>query len=116
MAIQDLPALPDAVDELQQEIDDITEEIKAARARGDHLSVKSLLLARRDLRLAKSKDISEGATLEARFAKFCDDGELQLYCLDQMSQGGRGWNKNNSCWWNKRFAEQAAIHAQKQAA
>jgi hypothetical protein len=102
-------------DELDCEIEEINREIAAARLRGDHLTVKSLLLARRDLRLAKNKEILEGDTLEARFSKFCDDGELQIFCIDAMTTG-RGWNKNNPCWWDKQLAEQAAIHAHKQAA
>jgi hypothetical protein len=102
-------------DELEQEIQEINEEIRAARLRKDHLSVKSLLLARRDLRLAKQKEISEGTTLEDRFSAFCDDGELQIYALDQMTNG-RGWNKANPTWWDRKLAKEAADHAQKHAA
>lgn len=102
------------LDELEQEIREINEEIANCRKRGDHLSVKSLLLARRDLRLAKNKDVVEGATLEQRFSRFCDDGELQIYALDQM-MNVRGWNKGCSCWWDKQLAKEAAEHAQKHA-
>ena len=110
----DLKPQPPA-DPLEELIALTHRKLKEAELRGEFLAQKSLILALRDLELSKRKAAQEANTLEERFAAFCDDSELQIYCLDQMARGGRGWNKNCDCWWNKRFAEQAAIHARKQA-
>jgi hypothetical protein len=73
----------DEPDELAQEINDLTQEIANARRRGDHLAVKSLLLARKDLRLAKSREVMEGDSLEARYQALIADKELYRYFLDR---------------------------------
>jgi len=107
-----LPKKSDAnADPLAHLIDLTMKKLKEAELSGNLKAQTSLILALRDLQLAKNKQMEEGNDLESRFSSFCDDKEFQRYCLDALANG-RGWNRDRPEWSDTSLAAESARKTQ----